>query len=251
MKYFSNVKFDKVIHDGKYKTKMQHTMLPVVFCFHSLEAYVNTKVSHFLGINPTETSVRPLYYHWKTVAFMNKKWDALYYSLFWTVNPGYSIGCFKVGDHPADVERLVILFDQRSKEPMWVYFGAHGKGEGVWKKYSECRFDKEGRLKVYVSPYSHGLYPAPGIYYRIFGLANDVCDESGEKWVPMLDDFQHSLKQSWSHTHYQVARGINSPLNVPDPTERSISTMERFLIGVPLIKKRVTSSEKLPTENLR
>jgi hypothetical protein len=171
-------------------------------------------------------------------------WDALYISLFWQRNPGYKIlGCIPVGSHDADVEKLVVLVDPDSKQPKWVYFGAHGKGEGVWKRWNDCEFEAGTQaLKVYVAPTSNAFYPHAGRYMRVFGFANDVCiDSPMHYWRPSVKDFTDASMQSWTSTHYQVRPGINSPMNTPDPVTSSITPYQRFFLAIPFVKKLVTS----------
>lgn len=67
------------------------------------------------------------------------------------VNPGY----MSIGFHPADVEKIIILRNQITKEPMHVYYGAHGHGEGMWLPWSKTE-RYQNSLLVYVSPTSHG-----------------------------------------------------------------------------------------------
>lgn len=214
-------------------------MIPIVFVFSKDQVFTNSRISDFIGVPVSEKTARPLYYKRSTVTFKGKVWDGLFYSLFWTVNPGYDICGKTFGYHPADVETLVILHDDM-KMPKWVYFGAHSKGQGVWKEWTKCDFTEDGKkITVYVSPQSHAFYPCAKTYYRICGFANDVCRGDGEMWSPRVDDFEDSALQTWSKTHYQVKRGINTPLNVSDPAESSIGCLGRFFICLPQIFKLV------------
>lgn len=199
----------------------------IAFVFSKDQQFVNSRISDFVGVPVSEKTARPLYFMWRKIAFRGKEWDALFYSLFWTVNPGYKICGKKAGYHAADVETVVILHDEM-KMPKWVYFGAHSKGQGVWKEWADCEFTEDGNLKVYVSPQSHAFYPSGKTYYRICCLANDVCRGDGEVWSPKVNDYEDSALQTWSKSHYQVIRGINTPLNVSNPPESSITCLGRI-----------------------
>jgi hypothetical protein len=212
----------------------------LVFQFSIKESLKNSRVSDFISVQPSEKTERPIYSHKKNLTYKGKDWDAWFYVLFWTTNPGYKIFGRTVGYHEGDVERIVILHDKESDTPTWVYFGAHGKGQGIWREYNKCAFTNEGALIVYVSPESHGLYPKPRTYLRIAGFANDTCDAKGELWRPQPDDFEASENQTWSQTHYQVRRGINNPFRTPDPSEHSITDWERFFLFFPCVQKKVS-----------
>lgn len=173
------------------------------------------------------------------MVYKGKEYDALFYSLFWSINPGYKIFGKVVGFHEADVETVVILHDVDNHKPVWVHFGAHGRGQGTWLPYEKCKFTDNGHLIVHVAPESHGLYPMAKTYYRICCLANDRCRTDGEIWFPMKDDFEDARKQTWSNTHYQVRRGINSPLNVSMPGENSITFIERLFLFLPNVMKKI------------
>lgn len=211
-------------------------MIPVAFVF-AKDQICNSRISDFVGVPVSEKSAKPLYFMWRRVKHRGQEWDALFYSLFWVVNPGYVICGKQMGYHPADVETLVILHD-KMKMPKWVYFGAHSKGQGVWQEWSKCDFTEDGKLKVYVSPQSHGFYPKAKTYWRICCLANDVCSGNDSMWSPRMNDFEDSANQTWSKTHFQVKRGINTPLNASDPPEQSITCLGRMCLCMLFFSKQ-------------
>jgi hypothetical protein len=223
---------------------------PVAFCFSCKQEVVNSRVSDFMGRPETETCGRPLYYTINRVLFRGEVWLEMCYSLFFVENPGYRVGgCCVLGAHRADVERVVVLFDNSTLEPKWVYFGAHGKGQGVWREWIQCEKinieDCGGlALKVYVSPQSHGIYPNEGTYLRVFGCANDECSGDGEIWVPCADMRNDARKQSWSDV-LQIESGINAPAHMGQPSESSIGCWERFWLALPWVNKRVRKGERL------
>lgn len=218
---------------------MDYPIPPISIQFSKKQQVTNSRVSNFLGLSPSEKTNRSIYYHWKELDYNGQKWDALYYVLFYTYNPGYKVFGNIAGFHEADVEKLVVLYSKDTKQPTWVYFGAHGRGQGVWVEYNKCKFTDNGELIAFVSPTSHGFYPQPKRYWRLCFVANDVCDEQGEQWKPSFKDFEPSENQVWSNTHYQVRPGINSPFNTPQPNEHSIKTWERILLFLPSVRKMI------------
>ena len=117
---------------------------------------LNTPISIFLKTDLSETSFRPVYYTIKKVKLWDKVWIAVYLSLFFEVNPGYKFG---IGYHKGDVEKLILLYeDDDAGKPSWVYFSAHGNGQGIWKEYKDCEFTTDGALRIFVSPCSNAHY---------------------------------------------------------------------------------------------
>jgi hypothetical protein len=218
---------------------MEYPISPICIQYSRKQQIINSCVSDFLGLSPTEKTNEPIYYHWKELEYKGQTWDALYYVLFYAYNPGYKFLWKTLGFHEADVERLIVLYSKDTKEPTWVYFGAHGRGQGIWLEYNKCKFTEDGTLKVFVSPTSHAFYPQVKRYWRLCFVANDVCDEQGEQWIPSPTDFEQSENQVWSNTHYQMRPGINSPFNTPSPNEHSIKTWERILLFLPSVRKRI------------
>lgn len=223
------------------------TDLPLAFKFSRAETCRNTDVSSFLGIAlPSEPCGRPLYYTRDKAAFRGADYLAVTFSLFFADNPGYRVcGCVTAGRHSGDVERVVVLFDEADSEPCWVYYGAHGAGQGVWRQWADCEKTAAGHLVVHVAPQSHGMYPEKGRYLRVFGFANDVCDDDGEAWIPDEACRCDARRQTWSTSHYKVCRGVDSPAYVRMPTDRSIEPWERFFIALPCVQRRVRAGAAL------
>jgi len=224
---------------------------PLAFRFSRKQSVRNSTVSKFVRAEfMSEGCERPLYYTCDRVMYKGETWLAVTYSLFYELNPGYTFcfGACNMGWHEADVERVVVLFDEKKREPGWVYFGAHGKGQGVWRAWEECvREDEDGKtLSVFVSPSSHACYPEARRYWRVFGFANDVCSGDGEVWKPDALARCNARKQVWSIEPYQVRRGINSPAHITHPTERSLSQWERIFLALPRVRDRVKEGEPLP-----
>jgi hypothetical protein len=179
--------------------------------------------------------------------FKGIQWKALYLSMFWTENPGYKVCGFKAGYHEADVERIVLLMDENNA-CHWVYFGAHSNKEGVWKKWNDCEKDGQYRLKVYVSPQSHGMYPHKKMYLRVFGFASDMCNRCEEEWIPKKEDFCDLYKQTWLSVYPNLDKkgDIGNPAHVEDPGVNSITCFQRFFIALPFVSKKL-NDEKVVT----
>lgn len=86
-----------------------------------------------------------------------------------------------LGYHEGDVEKIILLDDDTGKTH-YVYFKAHGRGEGMWMDYDDCEKNDNNDLIVYVARGSHAFYPHPEVYWRIFGFANDLCSNRGQEY---------------------------------------------------------------------
>lgn len=188
----------------------------------------NTSVSEYLNVAKSEKSNTPAYFVRRQVTAFGKQWEALYVSLFFRENPGYKIAPgVTIGNHPGDVEKVVVLLGNEPK----VYFSAHGKGQGQWLDWKDCE-TQDGILNVYLASGSNAMYPYKGRYYRVFGFANDLCDGKGIKKLYNINDLEDAANQTWSSTHHNVAPGVNSPLNVSDPSETSVTPFQRFFLPI-------------------
>lgn len=211
-----------------------------------------SRISNFLNVSVSEFSAMPVYFSSSVlpVFYKNFTYWTLTFSLFFSENPGYWKSTF--GYHAADVERVVLLFDTPScnTTPAYVYFGAHSRAEGTMVPWEQCdKHHSTGALLIYVSKRSNAFYPKPGRYVRIFGFANDVCVSAKSKsatiWFPTEDDFEKADNQTWSASHRQVAKGINSPMYVAGASERSILWWERFFLAIPFVRNRVKAIRPL------
>jgi hypothetical protein len=142
-----------------------------------------------------------VYINYSPYKYQNKKYDSINYLFNYRVNG--AIGCGyrffplskTLGFHYVDRERVKILFEKN--KPKFVYFSAHGS-EGKWYKWEEC--EKNGNnLVIYVARASHANYPYKGIWWRIFGLANDKCSAKGEKIIPELEYSEFNFSPSNSN----------------------------------------------------
>lgn len=92
-----------------------------------------------------------------------------------------------LGYHEGDVEKLIMLMDETNRISK-VYFKAHGRGQGIWRDASQCEFDDHGNLVAYVARESHAFYPSPGIKWRAYGFANDLCSRRGPEYTAVPRD---------------------------------------------------------------
>ena len=158
---------DDVVH-GHDGVPGDDDILPLVtFRFHPREQdFPCMNATDFLidnGKLPADTprpSVKtPVYFRRQSQVLFGREHAVVGLFLVWRTNPGYQTRCFGTfGFHSGDVERIhVYYFDG---EPKYVYFNAHGYGQGLWRKWSECEFDADGRLVAYVALGSHAMYPS-------------------------------------------------------------------------------------------
>jgi len=111
-------------------------------------------------------------------------YSSIEYLFFYEENPaiGCLFCCFPkskcLGYHKIDKERLIILMTNDKID--YVYFNAHGRGQGMWLPWNECNKTRNGELIVYVARGSHAFYPEGRIYWRALRFANDLCSNEGE-----------------------------------------------------------------------
>lgn len=111
----------------------------------------------------------------------------LRYVFLYANNGSYSIiGLREIGQHPGDIESIVVELDKNLLLSR-VFFGAHGQKDGrlVNKKNIEL---ENGKVVAYSALNGHGLYYKEGVALRMGGIANDYIDK-GIKWVPNVVQF--------------------------------------------------------------
>lgn len=134
----------------------------------------------------------PIYYSRDNVYnYFGKDYYSITYYIYYKENGAIGLNGLllkneKLGYHDKDIERLRILYDMKTKNPMFVFFSAHAQ-EGKWLKFSDCETkDNTKTLIVYVSLSSHANRPKAGTYYRILGVANDYTSKKGKHVKPRL-----------------------------------------------------------------
>ncbi len=129
-----------------------------------------------------------------------------------------AIGCLScccprascLGYHEHDREKLILLTSPNTHQIQHVYFKAHGRGQGLWLPWSECEKTPDGHLIAYVAKGSHAFYPRPERYWRVFGFANDICSNRGQR---------HLIQVIANHDDETI------------PPETSITKCERIFIA--------------------
>lgn len=207
--------------------------------------YAASETCEHSCVSPDEEEKRPVYKIRRRLRGFGKEWDAFFVVLFFEQNPGYKIFPWgaPTGAHPKDVERLVVLLDADGV-PDRVYFGAHGRGQGQWRAWSECE-TAGGLLNAYIAPQSHALSYKRGTHCRIMGFANDVFKSDGRAYTTFTESMVDASAQKWSSGPEQLAPGVNSPAFVSDPDEHSITASERIGLALPAIRVRLAAYPKL------
>jgi hypothetical protein len=86
------------------------------------------------------------------------------------------------GEHFNDVETNVVrLRADDPATPVRYYYQQHGGC--AW--YDPQHVTRVGdQVVVYLARQSHECYPTPGRFTRLYGIADDVCDDAGITWTP-------------------------------------------------------------------
>lgn len=158
----------------------------------------------------------------------------LAFFVFFSFNPPYNIGCFKVGDHHADMERFSFYLNKNSHEIEKVYLGAHGSKDGLWLNPDE--FDNmNDTMIIYCSLGSHAFYNTAKRYWRYFGLLNDHTNQRPEEGLCWVDQkFVILTDNSPEWQNFQGNLGYPDNCNVPrhrgwdDEPKKSTSGWKRF-----------------------
>lgn len=183
----------------------------IVLKFHPAEIYFPGFINERILTKCHSSS-----FTYNDVVYIKKEYQFIY-------DENGAIGCFYqccprsgcLGYHKDDDERLIILTDAENVKKH-VYFNAHGRGQGMWLPYDDCLKNEDGDLVVYVARASHAFYPRPETYVRIFGFANDLCEDGGKTIeIEILGEF-------------------DTPIN---PPQTSITPTERFFL--PFIVNRL------------
>lgn len=126
----------------------------------------------------------PVYTNRFKYTYNDIEYDATQYFLYYVYNGPIGLGwrlapcCIdRMGFHPKDLERVMVL--EKDGHPEWVYYSAHGK-ESRWAKPKIV----DDKVVVYVALHSHANYPKSGLWWRIFGVANDRCSNHGRRVTP-------------------------------------------------------------------
>ena len=182
--------------------------------FHPSELTYPSAFDHTVTGQPTA------YCHTGHIIWNSKAYKYVHYVWYYVDNPG--IGCCGIlpyakcmGYHPHDIEGVTILFQE--EDPMFVYFHAHGYGQGTMLPWDACEKNEDGALIVYVAKFSHASYPKAKYYCRGFGFASDVTSNTGK------------------HIQYHDFTEVPAMITLSDGQTRQISLDQIPSISAPLL----------------
>lgn len=215
---------------------MSNNITGIILFFHPQEKYFPTVIPSTLNVrslmNPGDYCVSqpaPMCPTYVASGVQSREDGRAYYvttySFYYTENMAIGFGwrlnptASCLGYHPHDIE-YVSIYRPLDNGDAYVYFSAHSRTQGMWKRLDDCEKTEEGELCVYVSLNSHACYPAPKTYWRCFGFANDRCSIRGEsRRCNMFVDAQD----------YMFPNGVRLYATLrPPPPPTSITPLKRF-----------------------
>mmetsp|Transcript_25093 Transcript_25093/g.68172 ORF Transcript_25093/g.68172 Transcript_25093/m.68172 type:complete len:404 (-) Transcript_25093:438-1649(-) len=141
------------------------------------------------GPNPEFIDDVPVYVHVKAICWPDGVPEALeinYMTLF-AFNgayPLFGLPCLLAGDHQGDWEHCTVRLRLQDLALSGVWYNSHRNVEGEWRAGKDVQRDPTGRISSFVARNGHGMYPQPGIVFRIFCAANDFTSAHGRVWRP-------------------------------------------------------------------
>ncbi|KAF5830041.1 hypothetical protein DUNSADRAFT_15082 [Dunaliella salina] len=141
------------------------------------------------GPNPVFMDDVPVYVHVKAICWPDGVPEALemnYMTLF-AFNgayPLFGLPCLLAGAHQGDWEHCTVRLRLQDLALMGVWYNSHRNLEGEWRACKDVQRDPSGRILSFVARNGHGMYPQPGIVFRIFCAANDFTSAHGRVWRP-------------------------------------------------------------------
>lgn len=123
------------------------------------------------GITDLDPIKIPMYY-------VDSEFNGIKYRsfiLFYPYNGDYNLLIAKTGSHWGDIERVTVEY-KADNTINRIYFGAHGDKDGRWVNASDLEIE-DGHIVLYAAKNGHGFYPKAGMYFRLFGVANDVTNK--------------------------------------------------------------------------
>ena len=196
--------FDTQIRSGNEKTSYENgfPFFPE-YWVHRDPAICQTRANQTLRANKEIVfTPNPQYCHISKRLVNGEHYTDLIYTTFLAFNGSISI-IPGVGTHLIDIEVVGIRFKgenvSESIVPFRCYFAEHGGYS--WYEPKDCEFMamegqdglKSNHLIVYFGRESHEAYPKPGVWQRIFGIANDLCNQ-GVLWKPPAVYLSHPTK---------------------------------------------------------
>ena len=144
--------------------------------------------------------------------------------------------------HGNDSVDITIEFNNLTKLPIRVNYDAHSRGQGKWIPWDIVPKIKHNGSKdiivAYVALNSHSLYPDPKTYYRIFGIANDVCKINGPEFL--ISDYIN-LYETNHNIDWLSIKKCNIDIQ-KQPSDHSITPFERFFL--PFFLKKLKQQQQ-------
>lgn len=155
----------------------------------------------------------PVYTHIRHLKIKNHDMLAISYFLFYAYNGSSSVTMLpdilsrvmKVGEHEADLEKVVVYVDHKSGKVERIYFGRHSLTDGELREndhidrirfYTPFGEQATQRPVVYVAKNSHGMYPHPGKNYLKGYMTYDTFDGKGRTFSGQVVSISDGLKGS-------------------------------------------------------
>lgn len=106
------------------------------------------------------------------------------YHLFFAYNgPKRVLGLVPVEAHDGDLENFHVRIDRGTLDVVDFRLSMHGNF--TVSRPDDLGFTDSGNPIVYAAVNSHAIYPAPGTYFRLYGLGNDAAGKGlGTQTVP-------------------------------------------------------------------
>jgi hypothetical protein len=161
--------------------------------------------------------------------------DFFYYALY--ANNGATAILGLGGAHDFDIEGVIVRYNYTGGVIHRVFMTQHSGGE--WLLPNQIERDGD-HVIAYAAKYSHTTYPAPKVWVRMFGLANDTT-KKGILWKPRVEYLDLTVQRAnnmWSHftgtmdfstqvlPHYRSAWRDTTSFKLSNPSTLSVLDKE-------------------------
>jgi hypothetical protein len=153
--------------------------------------------------------------YYATVTDYGYYWCIQYIFIYTRSQTMLGFNCIEWGEKEVDIQHITMHVGKETEKISKVYFSGDGT-DGQWCSQEDLFFDPSdiNRAHVYVSAFSHHMYPEAGTWWRCFGLQNDHCDGDGPKCldaeVELVDEDTPWMNyRGWlggHHSHQKVPR---------------------------------------------
>ena len=115
------------------------------------------------------------------------------YIINFAYNTGKDFKVKAIDWHYSDIEHMTLEFN-KDHNLLRLYYASHGREDGIWKNSSDVQFEGYHPI-VYVTEGTHGFYPEPKVYNRMFGFGNDITAKGGIRHIPAPVIFKSTLEE--------------------------------------------------------